>query len=143
LSVYIIDCEFNGFGGDLISMALVRQDGAALSMVVGCNDPTPWVAENVMPHLFADPYSRSIQREEIPAALTMFLIRDPEPVIVADWPEDIIHFCQCLMPSPGQMVPLSNLTFRVIRGVRKLVVEGAIEHNCYWDAEVARQTFMG
>jgi hypothetical protein len=140
---YSLDCEFNGFGGPLISMALVCQDGEARSFVLGCDDPTPWVAENVIPHLFSDPYSRQATRYEMTAALTMFLISDPDPVIIADWPEDIIHFCQCLMPSPGQMVPLPNLAFRIIRGVRKVQVEGAIEHNCYWDAEVARRTFMG
>lgn len=47
-----IDCEFNGFGGQLISMALVAEDGTEFYEVVPLlEEVTPWVAEHVMPVL--------------------------------------------------------------------------------------------
>lgn len=46
-----IDGEWNSFGGDLISLALVAEDGREWYEVLDCVDPHPWVAENVIPKL--------------------------------------------------------------------------------------------
>lgn len=46
-----LDCEFNGFGGELISMALVDEQGKYFYEVLPCPQPIPWVQENVMPKL--------------------------------------------------------------------------------------------
>jgi hypothetical protein len=86
---YFLDCEFNGFDGPLISIALVpeAEDHAEFYAVLPCHRPQRWVEEHVMPHLGAVPHSRA----DVVAALTAYLIGDPAPVLIADWPEDIAH----------------------------------------------------
>jgi hypothetical protein len=42
-----LDCEFNGYKGDLISLALVIDDNNYFYEVLGCPNPVPWVAENL------------------------------------------------------------------------------------------------
>jgi hypothetical protein len=46
--------------------------------------------------------------------LSHYLAVDPEPMIVADWPEDIAQFCNLLMTGPGEMVPVPRLTFDLV-----------------------------
>ena len=49
---YWIDCEYNGFGGQLLSLALVREDGHNLYIVYDViQELDPWVKKNVMPIL--------------------------------------------------------------------------------------------
>ena len=44
-----IDTEFNEYLGDLISMALVSEDGHEWYEALPCANPGSWVAEHVMP----------------------------------------------------------------------------------------------
>lgn len=108
---YYLDTEFNGFGGDLISLALVRQDGQSVSYVFGCDHPTEWVAANVMPHLFAAEVSHEglITRQAAASHLAAFLRDDREPIIIADWPEDLRHLCDLIVIGPGKALPLEGL----------------------------------
>ena len=50
-----LDCEFNGFGGELISMALVDENEDFLYEVLPCTNPTSWVKDNVIPKLKKQP----------------------------------------------------------------------------------------
>ena len=79
-----IDVEFNGFGGHLISLALVPEavDGDPINEALPCPTPEPWTVAHVMPALRTNP----ISRPEMIEKLVAFLRGDPEPVIVADWP---------------------------------------------------------
>ena len=91
---YFLDTEFNGFGGPLISLALVPEDGGApFYQALRCPDPTPWVAEHVLPALDTVP----IPRAEMSRAFAAYLGDDPDPVLVADWPEDIAHAATLLI----------------------------------------------
>ncbi|MEJ5976475.1 hypothetical protein WG901_07505 [Novosphingobium sp. PS1R-30] len=58
---YFLDAEYNGFGGELISIALVPEDEATAPFYAAlvCAAPTPWVAEHVLPMLDTMPVSRS------------------------------------------------------------------------------------
>src|SRR4028119_1282690 len=95
---YFLDTEFNGFGGGLISLALVPEHGdeefyAVLPLP---DDVHPWVQRNVIPYLRAVPpglNSETISRLEAAAEIAHYLANDEAPVIVADWPDDIAHFC--------------------------------------------------
>jgi hypothetical protein len=46
-----LDCEFNGFGGELISMALVDENERYFYEVLPCINLTSWVLNNVIPIL--------------------------------------------------------------------------------------------
>lgn len=84
-----VDCEFNGFGGDLMSMALVPEDGDQWYSVLPLPEKIdPWVAENVVPVLHAMP----ISKEAFRASAIAFLKQFENPTICADWYTDLVHF---------------------------------------------------
>ena len=84
---YFLDTEFNGFCGDLISIALVPEDAGLPPFyeAVSIEDPTPWVRYNALPVLETRPRSR----KEVIDLFAAYLMDDPAPLLVADWPEDI------------------------------------------------------
>jgi hypothetical protein len=84
-----LDTEFNGFGGPLISMALVSDDGREWYEVVDPQEPIePWVAEHVIPLLD----KKEITEYQLRRSLHAFLRQFDNPVIVADWHADFVHF---------------------------------------------------
>lgn len=121
-----IDCEFNEFKGELISMALVSETGDEWYRSLGCKAPGAWVAQHVMPIIGIDPCSMDVFQ----ASLQCFLGQYPEVHIVADWPEDIAHFCGALITGPGMRLNTPPLTMEVLR------VDGAsaLPHNALQDA---------
>jgi hypothetical protein len=140
---YFLDTEFNGFGGQLISLALVPEylSFPSLYLVAPCKDPGPWVAENVIPILSAAK-SKKVPLDRFGKEIARFLSNESHPIIVADWPDDIRYFCECLITKPGEMVNIPSLTFQMIRvDAYPTTVVGAVRHNAYWDAMALRQLF--
>lgn len=142
---YFIDTEFNGFGGDLISLALVPEKPTAPDFyaVLPCENPEPWVAENVMPILHDCPVEPDFYspREGIARGLQRYFrsIGETSPHIVADWPDDIAYFCKALITGPGEMIALNGLVFEVARvDAYPTTVRGAVQHNAWWDAQALR-----
>nr|MBP8234387.1 hypothetical protein [Rhizorhabdus sp.] len=56
---YYLDTEFNGFGGDLLSLALVPEYGDQDYYVVIPTDAPyhPWVEKHVVPYLESVPHT--------------------------------------------------------------------------------------
>ena len=136
---YYLDAEFNGFGGALISIALVPESEAAASFygAVECPDPTPWVAAHVLPALDVVPLSY----DELQWAFADYLTADPEPVLVADWPEDIVHAARLLATNDGRRLIVSAVRFELAEVVNFSTAElSHVPHNAYHDA-VALRTF--
>jgi hypothetical protein len=132
MNIYI-DCEFNGFGGELISMALVAEDGREFYEVLPCNDPVAWVNENVMPHRNKAP----IGIAEFQEKLEDYLIGFKHPHIIADWPEDILHFTRMLLLGAGRMMRTAAIIQFTIN--RKLSsAASAIPHNALEDARAIK-----
>lgn len=123
-----IDTEFNGFGGELISMAIVSEDGAEFYEVLECNDPMPWVAEHVIPILNKDSIPEYLFKEKLRAFLNWY----SEVHIIADWPDDIKYFCQQIMAGPGLMHSMPKMTFSIERGLSSK--DSVIPHNALADA---------
>jgi hypothetical protein len=109
---YILDAEFNGFGGDLISIALVPEDrdGVAFYEALPCASPEPWVIDHVQPML----QKRLISRSEMMEKLAQYLGGDAEPLVVADWPEDIAHLALLMVTSLGCRLLLPKLKFELL-----------------------------
>ncbi|WP_354686672.1 hypothetical protein [Cupriavidus necator] len=122
-----IDCEFNEFRGELISMAIVDAHGAYWYKSLGCDNPGAWVAEHVMPIIGVAPVSRG----EMQRSLQAFLGRYEEIHLVADWPEDIAHFCNILITGPGLRLNTPPLTMEVRRDLDSV---SKIPHNALADA---------
>ena len=108
---YFLDAEFNGFGGQLISLALVPQDTAPpFYEALPCAEPEPWVVAHVLPVLQTKP----ISRPAMIANLATYLRGDPEPVVVADWPEDIAHLALLMITGPGHRLASPRLIFELL-----------------------------
>jgi len=60
--------------------------------------------------------------------------------LVADWPEDIAHFCNALITGPGQRLDTPALTMEVRRDLDE--VPSAIPHNALAIAQAIRQSYM-
>ena len=144
---YFIDCEFDGYRGPLISMALVRDDGRSFHFYdpeAAENVKDPWVAENVAP-ILRDCPEPPTARHALSAAYALqdFLEGDERPHIVADWPAGLIHFCALIETSPGVMLTIPNLTLEVKRvDAYPSTLAGAVQHNCWWDALALRQKVL-
>ena len=108
-----LDTEFNGFNGKLLSFALVPEDESVEKFYceLEMNDQLdPWVKENVVPHMILIPSSRSKFQD----ALTRYLNEFKECRIVADWPDDIRHFCESLITGPGERLLIkTKITFEL------------------------------
>jgi len=126
-----LDCEFNGFGGPLISLALVDEVGKIFYEVLHCRSPVLWVKQYVMPRLNKEP----ITLDEFQKKLTIFLKNYDEIHIIADWPEDISLLLNMLIVKPGCHIPIPPLTMELWK---LPAIEGFIEselpHNALHDA---------
>jgi hypothetical protein len=131
-----IDGEWNSYGGELISLALVAEDGRSFYEVVGCDNPDPWVAENVMPKLGKP----SITLQELQEQLELFLCQfEFDSVhIIADWPEDIMWFCKVLITGPGTRLDTPPLTMEVLR----VDTISLYPHNALADATALRDWYV-
>ncbi|CAB3904204.1 hypothetical protein LMG26858_04393 [Achromobacter anxifer] len=140
---YYLDTEFDGFGGPLLSLALVREDGASLYLIYqGHAAQQPWVRENVLPIMRAVPLPVSAvncHHHGGAYRIAEFLHGDPSPHINTDWPDDVRYFCQAIITAPGQMVAIPHLSFEIHRvDSYPTTLDGAIQHNAWWDAMALR-----
>ncbi len=134
---YFIDCEFDGFRGPLISMALVREDGRSLYFVVdGPAARDAWVIEHVLP-IITDCPEAPFSWAPTGAAfgVKQFLAGDEDVHIIADWPDDLRHFCDLIVYAPGEMADIPRFTMELKRvDAWPNDIEGAVQHNAWWDA---------
>jgi len=149
--IYFLDCEFNGFGGELISLALVRQDGESIYCVapVSKKKCEQWVKDNVLPILWDIPSPlpgmayKCDNTADIGRKIKTLIGNDHDPVIIADWPDDIKYFNECLITGPGMMVGIDNLTFRMVRvDSYPSKLKNAVRHNAWWDAMALKEKWM-
>jgi len=125
-----LDCEFNEYKGALISMALVDENGREWYEVVPCDNPGQWVAANVMPILGRGAVSVPLMQASLSAWLALY----DSVHIVADWPEDIAHFCAALITGPGTRINTPPLTMEVLR----IDAASDLPHNALADARGIR-----
>jgi hypothetical protein len=146
---YYLDTEFDGAGGPLLTLALVREDGASLYLHHDFEPMDIWVQRNVKP-LIADcpePPVTSWDREALAGALADFIRDDPAPVIVADWLADISHCCDLLRAGSlywsdpqGHLGDIPPLRFEVSNvDAYPTTLPGAVQHNAWWDAMALRE----
>lgn len=145
---YFLDTEFNGFDGELISLALVPEYGDQEFYVVLPlpADIHPWVAQNVIPYLGSVPEALFNRLDRITAAheLAAFLGADRDPLIVADWPDDIALLCRLLLTGPAEIVEVGSLRFEFIRSPGfSTAVNSRVPHNALHDARALRDFVLG
>lgn len=141
---YYLDCEFDGHGGPLLSMALVTDGVRSLHVRTQERASDPWVVENVEPLMYKHGASVS---DEVPVnyvgnVLRRFIGDDTAPEIVADSPVDIGRFCAALSTGDDggwASADYPLMTFEV-RNVDCWPndMKGAVQHNAWWDAVALR-----
>jgi len=126
-----LDTEFNGFGGKLMSMALVPEDDRLSHFyceIEMTDQLHPWVREHVVPHMTQSPVTYSVFQQQ----LSQYLLRIGDCTIIADWPDDIRYFCEAVIVGPGDRMPLpTNITFDLNLNIN---YSSEVRHNAYWDA---------
>jgi hypothetical protein len=153
---YALDTEFNGFGGSLMSIALVPFDTSLPSfyrVVEGDWMPNwdreslqePWVQQHVTPFLYSyGDQTASVSREVAARDLSRYLSTQmlqmgAMPTIVADWPTDFSQLFDLFILGPGKMVgvPDFNVSYRSLRGFNT-ADHSKVPHNALADAEALR-----
>jgi len=134
-----IDTEFNGFGGQLLSMALVPEDKTKPEFyreLQFSGQLDPWVKANVIPHFFMAPVSHS----KFQSDLSAYLLSMGDCMIIADWPDDIKYFCESLIAGPGQRITTpTKIKFELDLNIR---YTSEVPHNALYDARAIRDTYQ-
>ena len=128
-----------------MSMALVPENDSIREFYaeLEMHDPLDdWVKENVVPHMYlqnemnVEPFSR----KQFQNLLAQYLWEVGECTIVADWPDDIRHFCESLITGPGMCLSmLHNIKFELDFGIE---YESLVPHNALHDARGIRDFYM-
>jgi hypothetical protein len=141
---YFVDCEFDGYGGRLLSLALVSDDGRELYLAAHPDGELlqPWVFDHVVPAITVEGAAPEwcAPNDFGPRVAEYFAADTASPWVIADWPDDIRYLCAVLITGPGEMV---NTHPRVDFSVRRVDVyptglAGAVQHNALWDARALR-----
>lgn len=145
---YYADCEFDGFGGPLLSLALIREDNEAIYIVYEHNvakASDPWITQNVLPILDSIPspipgMAYFVNSDIMASTLLENYFRgDTAPLVVTDWPDDIAYICKALITAPGHMITLPSIRFEIVRvDAYPTELKNAVQHNAYWDAQALR-----
>ena len=133
-----LDTEFNSFGGKLMSMALVPEYdriGSWYCELEMKDQLHPWVRENVVPHMILVPSTMA----QFQASLSAYLLKFQEITIVADWPDDIRHFCESLITGPGERISIPTvIKFELDLSIK---YESKVPHNALHDAIGIREYY--
>lgn len=133
-----MDTEFNGFNGQLISMALVpmnNEEESFYSELVIKEPVDEWVHKNVVPKLNWAGVSYEVFQKQ----LEEFLMRHTEITIMVDWPDDIVYFCKALITGPGTAIRTPKLSIVIDRDLEYV---SEIPHHALHDAVGLRQAFF-
>ncbi len=134
-----LDCEFNGHGGELISMALVPDTG---NIVFYGEWPLPtrihpWVEENVIPKLHRVGMSISSPRARLVSFLHAQSAMYDHLTIVADWPADFQYLLGEMVGSTYEQSCMIPCTMRLIQS-GNIEIPANERHNALVDAQYLR-----
>jgi hypothetical protein len=140
---FFIDCEFDGFKGELISFAMVPQvEGLAPEIYAIFKDcaQDDWVAKNVIPvlHHCSAPFvyvDKKVVANRIAEIFSMF----EHITVIADWPTDIKHFCDLIEVGGGECPAMQNITFYLHWGITSK--ESSVPHNALLDAKAIAKSY--
>ena len=144
---YFLDTEYNGWGGALLSLALVPDHGEELYLTLNWDGPLEqWVERNVIPYLDTVPESLfcpCMSRADAARALAHYLAGDPDPLIIADWPEDIAQLSMLLVTGAGVMAEVPGLKFQFVAlSGFSTAANSRVPHNALHDARALRDHML-
>lgn len=147
---FVVDCEYSGETHQLISMAIVPlwpkldEFGTALKIskpladearefyeVIAPlpRDMSPWVQENVAPHLNKE----GIPYEEFQRKLESFLLAQDVWGLHYDWCDDIAYFNRAMITGPGERIKIPH-AYLTHTHHPDIEVKSEVAHNALHDA---------
>lgn len=144
MSIYYIDCEFDGHNGPLLSIAMIRDDGRDIHIEADVKAADPWVIANVVPLLDCHEAMDCIRvaGDEVGDIIKAFIGGDISPIIIADSPVDIGRFCTALSTGADggwASADYPLMTFEVHNvDCYPTGLPCAVQHNAWWDAMALR-----
>ncbi len=139
MKTLFLDTEFNGFGGKLISLALVPENDSLpefYNELIMTDQLEPWVKDNVIPHLVLP----RVSHKEFQNNLANYLWEVGEITIIADWPDDIRYFCESLITGLGMMINVMHkIKFELDLSIN---YTSDVPHNALHDARAIKKTYM-
>jgi hypothetical protein len=133
-----LDTEFNEQLGQTISIGIIADNGAEFYEVLYMREnPTEWVAKNVLPVLGRQP----IEFSDLQPRLLVWLRQFDGLQIVVDHPADIQRFLQLLETNQrGGWAEVPHLTFEIVTGlVGSQKQYSTVEHNALSDARALQE----
>lgn len=131
MTTLYVDCEFNGFGGELMSMGIAASDGQEWYQVRAIpSEPDPWVARNVVPVLNAPQVGDEAFRRRLHNWLTQY----SKPHVIADWYADLVHFFDSFRGREHAQ----SLSFPCTAEIRPCKYTSLVPHNALEDAKAIR-----
>jgi hypothetical protein len=146
---YFLDTEYNGMGGQLLSIGLVPEHGdQEFYAVLEVTEPIhEWVERHVMPYLRSVPPgldATPMSRAEAAHELEHYLGADPDPLVVADWPEDLAQLCNLIVTGPAEIIDLQRLRLEFHRTPGFSTARNSrVPHNALHDARALREHLVG
>lgn len=153
---YTLDCEFNGYKGELLSLALYNPerslylvDDYMLHQLREANALTPWVQANVIPQIAQLHDTRAAgltsvgSRAKVRRELAHFLRSSSGATLHAEWPDDIKYFCELMITGPGERIDVPAFSFQLHWVDAYAGNEDAAQrHHAWYDArELYRKLF--
>jgi hypothetical protein len=84
-----------------------------------------------------------MNRDDAARAIAHYLAGDPDPLIVADWPEDIAQFNALLVTGPGLMAEVPRLRFEFVPlSGFSTAANSKVPHNALHDARALRDHIL-
>lgn len=147
---YYIDCEFDGLGGQLLSVGIVSETGKSLYVAMDFKAiQDDWVRENVLPILYDVPVESidfccfGASEDKLSQLLQSYFLSDVYVHVIADWPDDIKYFCAAVITGPGTMINVPGIKLSVKRvdayPSPLEAIPGFKRHNAFWDAAALRE----
>lgn len=141
MTMIFLDTEFNGFGGELISLGLCTEDE---QIWYGVLSPLPekihpWVETNVIPHLG----QQRMTRDEFRLSMFTFLRKFRDPVIVADWYSDLLHFFSLFAGERHETSVFFPCNTMLLPNGPNMDTNPDIPHNALSDAIYLKRWCMG
>lgn len=138
---FFLDTEFNSFGGELISIALVpwsAEDDPFYAELRITQPYHQWVFENVVPQL-RFPDQAHYHPAEVHLRLREYLRGVEYATFVADWPEDFTNLTKLLCAPEGRSVPFVQYSMELVwTPDLSPYFEGRPRHNALTDALALR-----
>ena len=131
-----LDCEFNGFGGELISMAIVDENNHFFYEVLEIQNINTWVSLNVMPVLNKLPISKEYFKNKLQNYLTEY----DSIEIIADWPDDFKYFFQSITLDNGYKLKTPKIIAVLDESLN--AKSSTVPHNALHDAIAIKNMYM-